>query len=310
MIAWQSSQKKYHVNPTSILSFATDRACTLQVSVVIPVFNRESTIERAIDSVFSQTFSPCEIIVVDDGSTDSTATRVKQYAEVSCLQQTNQGVSAARNTGIKAAQGDWIALLDSDDEWLPEKLGEQMQALQQPQVDQVEALICHCNEIWIRNGKRVNQMKKHAKAGGEIYTNCLPLCVISPSAAIIHRQVFETVGLFDTGLPACEDYDMWLRICSRMPVLYVDKPLLKKYGGHSDQLSHKYPAMDRFRIRAMEKIIRSGSLSPEQLQATRDQLQTKFRIFKQGAVKHGNTAEAEQMQQQLQDLLAAPGHNT
>ena len=274
----------------------------MQISVIIPVYNRQSTIERAINSVLAQRLPAQEIIVVDDGSSDATATLVKQYSDVTCLQQTNQGVSAARNAGIRAASSEWIALLDSDDEWLPEKLSEQHKALQQ-QGNSAEALICHCDEIWIRNGKRVNPMKKHAKTGGEIYPNCLPLCVISPSAVMIHKQVFETIGLFDTDLPACEDYDMWLRVCARLPVLYVDKPLLKKYGGHSDQLSHKYPAMDRFRIRALEKIIRTGSLSPEHLQMTLDQLRTKFRIYQQGAIKHDNIAEAENMQQQIQDLL-------
>lgn len=274
----------------------------MQISVIIPVYNRQSTIARAIDSVLAQQFPPQEVIVVDDGSTDSTASLVQQYSGVTCLQQSNQGVSAARNTGIKAANSEWIALLDSDDEWLPEKLSEQREALQQ-QEESAQALVCHCDEIWIRNGKRVNPMKKHAKTGGNIYPNCLPLCVISPSAVMIHQQVFETIGLFDTGLPACEDYDMWLRVCSRLPVLYVDKPLLKKYGGHPDQLSHKYPAMDRFRIRAMEKIIRAGSLSPEHREMTLDQLRRKFRIFRQGAVKHGNIAEAEKLQHQIQDLL-------
>ncbi len=275
----------------------------MQVSVIIPVFNRQSTIDRAIKSVIAQEFPAHELIVVDDGSTDSSAAIAQQNPGVICLQQSNQGVSAARNAGIKAATGEWIAFLDSDDEWLPEKLREQKSALQTQATIHANPLICHCDEIWIRNGRRVNPMKKHKKTGGEIYSNCLPLCVISPSAVLIHKQVFDLVGLFDTELPACEDYDMWLRVCSLMPVLFVDKPLLKKYGGHSDQLSHKYPAMDRFRIKAMEKIIRSGSLTNTQQQQTLEQMEAKFRIFQKGAEKHNNNRQARELLQQIQDLL-------
>lgn len=244
-----------------------------------------------------------EVIVVDDGSTDNTAERVHQYPEVHYLQQSNQGVSAARNAGIKTASGEWLAFLDSDDEWLPQKLRLQADEICKASQDNKEMLLCHSDEIWIRNGKRVNPMKKHAKTGGYIYTNCLPLCVISPSAVMIHRRVFETVGLFDVDLPACEDYDMWLRVCSKWPVLFVDQPLLKKYGGHSDQLSRQYPAMDRFRIRAMEKILRSGELSESYRRTTLEQLQTKFKIYRQGAIKHGNEEEAEALAARLGDLL-------
>jgi GT2 family glycosyltransferase len=154
------------------------------------------------------------------------------------------------------AKHEWIAFLDSDDEWLPHKLERQCEALERhPQYR-----FCHTDEIWIRRGRRVNPMKKHAKHRGYIFDQCLPLCVISPSSALIHRDLFDRYGTFDPELPVCEDYDLWLRICAREPVLYVDEALLLKFGGHEDQLSQAYWGMDRFRIRALENLIRSGAL--------------------------------------------------
>ena len=223
----------------------------MQISVVIPAFNRAHTLPRALDSVMRQTLQPEEVIVVDDGSTDGTADLLAtRYPVVTCLRQTNQGVSAARNRAIRHAASAWIALLDSDDAWRPDKLARQCEAL-----GDTNYHLCHTDEIWIRDGRRINQKPWHAKSGGWIFQRCLPSCAISPSAALIHRSVFGSVGLFDETLPACEDYDFWLRVCARYPVQYVDEPLTIKYGGHADQLSRRYWGMDRFRVIALEKTI-------------------------------------------------------
>lgn len=149
--------------------------------------------------------------------------------------------------------------------------------------------ICHTNEIWIRNGRRVNPRKKHKKSGGWIFQNCLPLCCISPSNVIINKTVFDTVGLFDETLPVCEDYDLWLRITSRFPVLYVDELLIIKYGGHRDQLSRKFWGMDRYRIQALEKILTTGILSEEDESAAKSMLKEKLTIYIQGARKRNKT---------------------
>ncbi len=264
-----------------------------QVSVIIPTYNRRHTLPRALDSVLAQSHPASEIIVIDDGSTDGTAGLIQQhYPQTHYLYQDNRGVSAARNLGIQHARHEWIALLDSDDQWLPKKLEQQCRALS----DNPEYLICHCDEIWIRHGKRVNPMKKHRKFGGWIFHHCLPLCAISPSAAVIHRSLFEELGGFDESLPACEDYDLWLRICARHPVLFIDRPLLIKYGGHADQLSRRYWGMDRFRIRALDNILRQGRLKPEDEQAARAMLLEKIRIYSQGARKRGRHEEAERYQ--------------
>ena len=257
----------------------------VDISVIIPTYNREAFIGRALDSVLAQSRQPAEVIVVDDGSTDSTAVLLRQlYPQVSYVYQENQGVSSARNAGIARARCDWLALLDSDDEWLPAKLAAQSAALSQ----NPGYRICHTDEIWIRRNERVNPMRKHAKSGGWIYEKCLPMCVISPSSVLIHRSVFDDVGDFDEQLPACEDYDLWLRICASYPVLFVDDLLLKKYGGHQDQLSRKFWGMDRFRVHAMEKMLTTGSLGEQQRAATLRELLHKFRVLLNGARKRNN----------------------
>jgi glycosyltransferase involved in cell wall biosynthesis len=252
------------------------------VTVVIPTFDRESVLPRALDSVLEQSRGVDEIIVVDDGSTDDSAAMVAaEYPEVRLLSQENRGVSAARNRGIAAATGEWVALLDSDDEWKPEKIERQLAVL----ADRPGEKVCHTDEIWIRHHRRVNPKRKHAKFGGWIYPYCLPLCAMSPSSVLIHRTVFDDVGLFDEELPACEDYDLWLRICARYPVHYLDEPLVVKYGGHPDQLSRRIWGLDRFRIRALEKILESGDLPEDCREATLRTLLEKIEIFLAGAKK-------------------------
>ena len=270
------------------------------ISVIIPTYNRAHLLPRALDSILSQSCLPNEIIVVDDGSNDDTsALMTSVYPEIAFIQQPNIGVSCARNVGIKSASGDWIAFLDSDDEWFPEKLEVQMNALYK----NPELKICHTNEIWIRNGTRVNPKKKHKKFGGWIFQKCLPLCCISPSSVIIHKSIFDEVGLFDDSLLVCEDYDLWLRITARNPVLYIEKPLLRKYGGHNDQLSRKYWGMDRFRIKSLEKIIYSKELSESDENAAKKMLTEKIHILIQGAKKHGNIMELRKFKEQYSEFL-------
>lgn len=274
--------------------------CTM-ISVIVPTYNRAHQLPRTLDSILCQSCSPKEIIVVDDGSTDETlALMTSEYPEIVFIQQQNTGVSSARNVGIKRASGDWIAFLDSDDEWLPEKLEIQMKAL----YENPEIKICHTNEIWIRNGKRVNPKKKHEKFGGWIFQKCLPLCCISPSSVIIHKSIFKEIGLFDYSLPVCEDYDLWLRITARNPVLYIEEPFLIKYGGHEDQLSKKYWGMDRFRIKSLEKIISSRVLSELDENAAKKMLMEKIYIFIQGAQKRGNIKEVKKFKEQYSEFLS------
>ncbi|MEE8138400.1 MAG: glycosyltransferase family A protein [Thermoanaerobaculia bacterium] len=259
------------------------------VSVVIPTHNRAELLRRALRSVEGQSRPAGEVIVVDDGSDDGTGDLVRsQFPRVRYLWQQNRGVSAARNRGIEAATGRWIAFLDSDDEWRPQKLERQLAALAR----EPGYRVCHTDEIWIRNGRRVNPKRKHAKQGGWIFRSCLPLCAISPSSVVIHRSIFDDVGRFDEGLEACEDYDLWLRICCRYPVLLVDEPLVVKHGGRADQLSRRIGGLDRYRIRALEKILSSASLLPPERRAALRPLLEKIDIYANGARKRGRDAEA------------------
>ncbi len=263
------------------------------ISVVIPTFNRCKRLQRALNSVFFQSCPPDEVIVIDDGSNDDTDMMIKtKFPDVQYCFQKNKGVSHARNVGISLANGDWIAFLDSDDEWLPEKLKMQQQVLS----NKTEIKICHTEEIWLRNGIRVNQMNKHKKTGGWIFQRCLPLCAMSPSSIIIHRSVFEEVGVFDETLPACEDYDLWLRITAKYPVAFIDEAQIIKYGGHEDQLSARYWGMDRFRIIALEKIIADDSLQQTDKEAAIKMLVKKCKIYRQGALKRNKQQEAENYQ--------------
>lgn len=273
----------------------------MQISVIIPSYNRAHTLERALQSVLDQTSPADEIIVVDDGSIDHSSALVQQYPTVKLIQQTNKGVSAARNTGIRTATYEWIALLDSDDEWLTDKLAH----IRQVQQNHPDIKLFHSNEIWIRNGVRVNPMNKHNKYGGDIFHYCLPLCVISPSAAVLHRSLFDQCGLFNESLPACEDYDLWLRICHQHPVVYLPQALINKYGGHEDQLSRRYWGMDRFRIQALHGLMQQKTLNPAQQQQTRDMLVKKLKILIKGAVKHRNQQVLDQFQPMLELYEAA-----
>lgn len=263
-----------------------------KISVVIPTYNRCESVCAAIESVQEQTYKAHEIIVVDDGSSDNTASIISQkFPDIKLIQQTNHGVSHARNQGIQQASTPWIALLDSDDRWFNNKLAVQINAIEASP----SHMLCHCDEHWIRNGKRVNPMNKHQKRGGHIFEHCLPLCAISPSAVLIHQSLFDDVGLFDESLPACEDYDLWLRICATYPVLYIDQALLEKTGGHEDQLSRKHWGMDRFRLHALAKLIRAKSLNAEQLILATEVFDQKFDIMLNGALKRDNNEFAKEL---------------
>jgi len=263
----------------------------IEFSVIIPSYNRADLIPRALDSILVQTHPAREIIVVDDGSSDKTARILREiYPEVHYYYQRHSGVSAARNRGISLTNSRWIALLDSDDAWLPEKLSAQASAIR---ANPTSRLI-HTNEIWYRNGKQIQQKKRHQKSGGRIFERCLPLCAISPSSAVIRRDVFADIGLFDESLKACEDYDFWLRYCAREPVVFLDQPLVQKFGGHADQLSRRTDSLDRYRIKSLRALLDSRILTEEQRQLTVATLRDKIRIYVAGAKKRSHHAEVSE----------------
>lgn len=236
------------ISPNAYLPSASD----IDVSVIIPCYNRADLLLRSINSVRDQQGAySVQIIVVDDGSTDTTKTLLEPLITsnaITYIYQQNQGVSAARNTGLQNAKGVWIALLDSDDYWHADKLVNQLDLLQTSGLK-----VVHSAETWVDNGQLRNQKQHHQKFGGQIFTACLAQCAMSPSSIILHKSVFEDLGHFDVDLPVCEDYDMWLRVAAHYQVAYLDAPLVTKYAGHDNQLSRTFWGMDRFRIQSLEK---------------------------------------------------------
>jgi len=269
----------------------------MKISVIIPTFNRKKTLGRAIQSVSNQSLSPFEILIIDDGSNDGTKEWVKEsFQDIKYIYQNNQGVSSARNKGIKYAYGDWVAFLDSDDEWLPNKLYEQVKAIG----SNPEIKFFHTNEIWIRNGVRVNQMKKHKKYGGYIFEKCLDICRVSPSSVLIKKEIFDDIGTFDESLRVCEDYDLWLRITSKYPVVFLDIPLIYKYGGHAGQLSKVNDGIESYRIQSLEKIIKSGVLNNEQKLIAVNTLINKMKIYAKGLEKRNKLRELQDIKKNIQ----------
>jgi glycosyltransferase involved in cell wall biosynthesis len=270
------------------------------VAVIIPTYNRAALIERAVQSVLGQTFRDFELVIVDDGSTDGTA-------EMPLLKNSdpreprlhytrlpeNRGVSAARNAGVTATSAPWIAFLDSDDEWLPEKLRQQVRWT----IEHPDMHIVQTREIWIRRGTRVNPPKTHEKSAGDLFAASLERCMITPSSVMLRRTLFQSMGGFNESLPACEDYDLWLRVTCRCPAGLVDEYLLKRYGGHADQLSATVPVLDRFRIRSVIDLLASNVLTDEQKVLARKNLLKRAHIVAQGYIKHGKKEEYEQYQE-------------
>ncbi|PTN34124.1 glycosyltransferase family A protein [Desulfonatronum sp. SC1] len=279
------------------------------VSIVIPVFNRPEQVLRAIRSVLAQrdrngSWRAMEVLVVDDGSTDATPSVLREIRDPRMRvlrHERNQGVSAARNTGLAAAQGEYLALLDSDDWWLAEKL-----AIHLACHEAGGWRISQTDEIWIRHGRRVNPMVKHAKPEGWFFEDALKLCLISPSCVLFDRRFWEEVGPFDPTLPACEDYDLWLRTLVRHPVGFCPEKLVHKTGGHPDQLSKKIIGLDLYRIQALAKLLRTEVLSSSQRSAALRELRAKARVYISGCLKHDKPEEAERIKRWLGPWLESP----
>jgi glycosyltransferase involved in cell wall biosynthesis len=267
-----------------------------RVSVVVPTYNRAWCLAEALDSVLAQDVAGVELIVVDDGSTDDTPQLLAGYGErIRVLRQENRGVSAARNAGIAAARGGLVAFLDSDDLWLPGKLRAQVDFF----AAHPEALVCQTEELWVKDGRRVNPGRRHRKRGGMIFEPSLELCLVSPSAVMMRRELFERVGHFDEALPACEDYDLWLRVSLQHPIHLIATQLIVKRGGHADQLSKGW-GLDRYRIAAIMKLLNGDSLNELQRQVAMRVLRRKCTVYAGGCRKRGRTEEAEQYERLIQ----------
>lgn len=262
-----------------------------QVTVILPSWNRADWLKKSIDSVLEQTFRDFELIVVDDASTDSTQEILTSYSGKirSITFAKNLGVSAARNAAVKNCDSEWIAFLDSDDFWHPHKLQKQIAQT----VIRAECPIHFTDEIWIRNGVRVNPKKKHQKLEGWIFKPSLELCLMSPSTVLLRRELFDVHGLFDETLPICEDYDLWLRLTAQHQVALLNEKLMTRHGGHADQLSRSDWGIDRYRVQSIIKILKTEKLSPEDRSAAIVVLRKKCEIIINGFRKRGKLQEVE-----------------
>jgi glycosyltransferase involved in cell wall biosynthesis len=260
------------------------------VSVIIPTHNRRDLVCEAVASVLQQRDAVAEVIVVDDGSSDDTRGALAAFGSaVRYVYQSTQGVAAARNHGVRLAGGTWLAFLDSDDLWRPDKLARQLAY----QAEHPALRASQTGEIWIRNGIRVNACRHHRKPDGDIFASSVARCVVSPSAVMLRRDLFDALGGFDESLPVCEDYDLWLRLGARDVVGLLDEPLVIKRGGHADQLSRRYWGMDRFRIAALAKMLADRDLSAQRRTVAVETLQRKCAILAAGARRRGRDDEAE-----------------
>ena len=269
-------------------------------SVIIPTYNRKSFLPIAVNSVLEQTFSDFELIIIDDGSTDKTQESRKTYRDrrIKYFRQENKGPASARNSGVKKSRGEFIAFLDSDDRFCRDKLEVTYSYIQ----TNPDYKIFHTDEVWYRSGQLLPQKNYHRKPSGFVFKQALKLCCVSPSTAVIKKDIFDDIGLFDEEFLACEDYDFWLRVTAKYPVYLIHKALTIKEGGRADQQSKKYPAMDKFRIKSMHKLLTSNSLTEKQYYLAYEELKGKCYIYIKGARKRGNTKEIKYYQDMISKL--------
>lgn len=258
------------------------------VSVIIPTYNRLPFLQDAVASVRAQTCKDFELIVVDDGSTDRTHAWLERESVRAIALDRAGFPGRTRNAGARAARGDYLAFLDSDDIWMPEKLEHQVAFFR----EHPDIRICHTREVWRRNGTIVSQSGQRHRREGDIFEDALKKCVIGPSTVMLSKILFESVHEFAEDLEIAEDYELWLHITAREKVGYIDVPLVEKRGGHSDQLSEKYGHIESFRIRALERALARGSFTKKQQDMLRRELARKCLIHARGAEKRGKSKEA------------------
>ncbi len=261
------------------------------ISVIIPTYNRSEFLLKSVESVLNQSFKEFELIIIDDGSDDNTEELIKNLKDkrINYYYQFNRGPAVARNNGIKRSTCKYIAFLDSDDAWTEDKLKVQIKAMK----ENPGHIISHTEEIWYKGKRLIKPQKIHKKRQGDIFKQSLKLCSISMSTVMIRKELIKKIGLFDPDLEVCEDYDYWLRVTAQYSVLLIDKPLTIKQGGHFDQQSQKYFGLDKFRIYAIEKLIRSKKLTKENPALAVSEMNNKCKIYGQGCLKYNKKEEGE-----------------
>ncbi len=297
------------------------------VSAIIPVFNRSMLARRALRSIQNQVIPSgveLEIIVVDDGSNDETtaslARELRNSKRTSVVAIHHSGMpGAVRNRGVDVSSGDLLAFLDSDDTWEPQKIASQIarhvryssdgdggSGVSPPAVHDnrfntdtpppPSVLLSHTRERWIRDGREVSQSSQRHRRTGDLFDDSLVKCIIGPSTVMIARDFFIDSGGFREDLEIAEDYELWLRLTSRIEVGYVDLPLTTKFAGHLDQLSTRYGMIEPFRVAALQRLVETRwferNVGTEVQDRAAGELVRKCEIVASGARKRGNTADA------------------
>lgn len=270
------------------------------MSVIIPTYNRLNMLQEAVQSVREQIFRDFELIIVDDCSQDGIRKHFSTFPDIRYIRLEKRAMpSGARNRGAEAAQGHYLAFLDSDDLWEKEKLTKQAEFFRH----HPDIRICHTDEQWVRLGKKVNQRKKHRKSGGILFSRCLERCLISPSAVCMEKSLLKEYGGFDESIEVAEDYHLWLKITAGESIGFIPEKLTVKRGGHGDQLSSKYGQIEIFRIRALEKVIEGPWFTDVQKREAERVLAEKYRIYAQGCINRGKEEEGRDYMVKAEALL-------
>lgn len=267
------------------------------ISVIIPVYNRRQLLPEAVRSVLLQSYGDLELLVLDDGSTDGTPESLEPFLSdprLRFFQLEHSGMpGAVRNRGVEWARGEWIAFLDSDDIWLPEKLKMQTEQLESEAKQGIVRPLIHGREIWLRGNKVISQKGQRHRRSGDIFSDALVKCIIGPSTVLLRRDLYLSLGGFREDMDIVEDYELWLRICALHEVSYLEEPCIVKRAGSWDQLSGRYGQIEKFRIAALADLYKRGwfSAGPRSQEALLE-LKRKCAIYARGCEKHGRPEEA------------------
>ncbi|MDR2104755.1 MAG: glycosyltransferase family 2 protein [Deferribacteraceae bacterium] len=246
------------------------------VSVVIPVYNRFWEVKDAVESLMRQKRAPAfEIIVVDDASDEPIQRSLEPYAPIIKLiaLKENSGVSKARNVGADAAKGRFLAFLDSDDLFLPYKLAHQVDIMQSGAFK-----ASHTDEYWFKGDRFINQARKHARYGGEIFSKVLDKCRISPSSFMIEKTFFSSLGGFNESLRTLEDYEFFIRAADRTPIEYIEEKLIIKRALTQNSLSSQIVHIESGRLDILQNILLTVKLKPEHRRAAEIEVERKLKI--------------------------------
>lgn len=253
------------------------------VSVIIPVYNDVDTLPRALDSVLAQTRAADEIVVIDDGSTDHTPDIMQlRYPRVHYYYREHRGIGAALNTGIRKSRGNWIAFLDAGNEWLPDKLEQQLGHAQHDR----GCRMVYGAERTIDEGGQTSFADTATGPQGMIFDHCLTRSAISLSTAMIHRSTLERLGGFDESPSVCSEYDLWLRLCSSYPVACIDAVVANNFDKTGSGKPGPGANVLLQHVRSLVNIIDSGTLTAPQETIAREVLTEKCSAIIADATRH------------------------